>query len=363
MQQRVAARAPGRVNLIGEHTDYNGGLCLPIALRQATTASVQTRPDDRVVLRSGDRRWQGVVADLSPGSVEGWAAYVAGVLWALDVRRGLSIDLASELPQGAGLSSSAALECSVAVAVRELLALRLDDDELVRACIRAETEMVGAPTGGLDQTASVLAREGEALLLDFDTGATRGVPWRPERDGLVLLVVDTRVGHRLTDGGYGARRDQAEEAARRLGVPSLRHARDLDELPDPLDRRAGHVLSEIARVEELVAAAEVGNWARVGAIMDASHASLRDDYEVSCPELDVVVGTARRAGALGARMTGGGFGGSAIALVPAARLVAVQHAVSGAFADRGWPRPAYLRAEAGPGASVVTPVAPASRSR
>ncbi len=353
----VVALAPGRVNLIGEHTDYNAGLCLPVALGHASYAAVGARRDHRVTVRSAqtDDVWEGGADDLGPGRVDGWPAYVVGVLWALadsgiDLP-GMDLVVDSTVPVGAGLSSSAALECSVAVAATGLVGA--DDDpplreRLVRACMRAETEVAGAPTGGLDQTISLFAEEGAALRLDFDTGARDAVPLGLAAAHLALLVVDTTVSHALVDGGYAARRADCEAASRLLGVPSLRHAAagSLDSLPDErLRRRARHVVSEIARVDDTVDAVRAADWSRVGELFAASHASLRDDYEVSCAELDVAVEAAVSAGALGARMTGGGFGGSAVALVPAEALPVMAEAVDAAFADRGFAPPRPLVAD------------------
>jgi galactokinase len=362
----LVAHASGRVNLIGEHTDYNAGLCLPLALPHATWAAVARRDDDRVRIVSVQEpsSWDGRLTESGPGQVDGWVAYVAGVLWALaeaghDVP-GVDICLDSTVPMGAGLSSSAALECSVAVAVASLLGLDLTPEvrhELARACVRAETEVAGAPTGGMDQQVSLLAQEGSALLLDFDRRCSRAValPWRDA--GLGLLVTDTRVSHTLTDGGYAARREDCERAAAVLGVPTLRQAdlADVERIPDDrVRRRARHVVTEIARVEAAVAAIETGAWPELGTLFEDSHLSMRDDFEISCPELDAVVTAAVEAGALGARMTGGGFGGSAIALVPLERLEAVARAVDARFVTEGFRAPAHLVAVASGPAGVWT---------
>ncbi|GEP38350.1 galactokinase [Nocardioides psychrotolerans] len=340
-------RAPGRVNLIGEHTDYNAGLCLPLALSYATTVRATVRVDRAVSVRSAqvDEPWTGTLDDVGPGQVEGWASYAVGVLWALRESGwevpGVDLEVDSTVPMGAGLSSSAALECAVAVAVADLLDHDLTPElrrTLVEACRRAESEVAGAPTGGLDQTVSLLASPGSALLIDFRDGSTRDVPLGWDDAGLRLLVVDTRVSHALVDGGYAARRADCEAATAALGLPSLREATlaDLDRVEHPRERgRARHVVTENARVEEAVVAIGELDWTRLGTLMTASHVSLRDDFEVSCHELDLVVDTALQAGALGARMTGGGFGGSAIALVPAERADAVARAVDLAFVAAG----------------------------
>jgi galactokinase len=349
----VTGVAPGRVNLIGEHVDYNGGRCLPMALMQSTRARVTRRDDDTVRVTSGSRVWEGRLDRLE--DADPWASYVTGVLLALDVRSGVDIDIDSDVPIGAGLSSSAALECSVAVAVNEIFGLGRSREALVKACVRAEQEYVGAPTGGLDQAIAVYGEAERALLIDFATGNREQVPFHPASHGLALLVVDTKVSHELTDGGYGSRRDQSWEAAKLLGVEHLAEADpgDLDDLPEPLLSRARHVVSEVARVDAFADALRADDWDTVGPLLVASHVSLRDDYEVSCEELDVTVDVAREAGAIGARMTGGGFGGSAIALVPTERVQAVQAAVTTAFVARGWKRPEFIVAEPGPGARVL----------
>src|SRR6478752_2024066 len=362
----VVARAPGRVNLIGEHTDYNRGLVLPVALAHTTYAAVAARDDGVVRIASGDDGdpWTGTIDAVGPGKVDGWAAYVAGVLWALredglDVP-GMDVVVHGTVPLGAGLSSSAALECSVALAVCGLLGLEVDDDlrhRLVRACMRAETEVAGAPTGGMDQTVSLLAAADAALLIDFDSDTSSPVPLALADAGLTLLVTDTRVQHALVDGGYAARRADCEEAAETLGVPSLRQA-SLSSVAGISDervrRRATHIVTEIERVTGTVAALGAGDWPTVGRLFAASHASMRDDFEISCPELDLTVSTAVEAGAIGARMTGGGFGGSAIALVPTERLDAVVRAIDTAFVAAAFRAPQHLLAEPSGAAAVVS---------
>ncbi len=381
--------APGRVNLIGEHTDYNDGLVLPIALPQRTYAACSPGVDG--LLRAHSAQTGETVevrlAEVGPGTPSGWTAYVAGVMWALaadghDVG-GLDVAVDSEVPLGGGLSSSAALECSVGAAVSDLCGLGLlglggglsssaalecsvgaavsdlcglgllgDETgraRLAAACVRAENEVAGAPTGGMDQSASLLCREGHALLLDCRSGSTDHVPLDlrgPEGDGFVLLVTDTRAEHALNDGQYAQRRTACERAAAELEVESLRDVdpRDLDGAlrrlsDDELRRRARHVVTEIERVRDVVDRLRAGDLGAVGRLFDASHASLRDDYEVSCAELDVSVEAARSAGALGARMTGGGFGGSSIALVPSGAVTDAELAVREAFAEREWPEP------------------------
>jgi len=355
--------APGRVNLIGEHVDYNGGLCLPMALPHATYAAAGRRDDDVVTARScqQDDAFEGRLDAIGPGEATGWVAYAAGVLWALaeagwDVP-GMDLVLDSTVPVGAGLSSSAALECSVALAVAEAAGRDLTDAvraELVRACMRAESEVAGAPTGGMDQTISLFGQEASALLLDCRDWSTRQVGWDPGAAHLDLLVVDTRASHTLTDGGYESRRRDCERAAHELGVELLRDVTDqeaaLASLDDDLRPRVQHVFTEIDRVRTAVDQLEAEDYENLGRTFTASHESLRDDYEVSCAELDAVVDVALRHGALGARMTGGGFGGSAIALVPSGELEAVRTSVAAAFDERGWTAPVFLTAPPSAGA-------------
>jgi galactokinase len=355
--------APGRVNLIGEHVDYNGGLCLPMALPHATYAAAGRRDDDVVTARScqQDDAFEGRLDAIGPGEATGWAAYAVGVLWALreagwDVP-GMDVVVDSTVPLGAGLSSSAALECSVALAVAEAAGRDLDDDlraDLVRACMRAESEVAGAPTGGMDQTISLFGREASALLLDCRDWSTRQVGWDPQSADLDLLVVDTRASHTLSDGGYESRRRDCERAAEALGVEVLRDVTDQDAalaaVDDDVKPRVRHVFTEIDRVRTAVDQLEAGDFDGLGKTFTASHVSLRDDYEVSCAELDAVVDVALAHGALGARMTGGGFGGSAIALVPSAALEDVRTAVAAAFDEQGWEAPVFLTAPPSAGA-------------
>jgi galactokinase len=359
--------APGRVNLIGEHTDYNDGLCLPMALPHATYAAVRLRADGTVRVRSrqAPERWEGPLAEVGPGSPPGWAAYPLGVLWALAERGvevpGLDVMVDGRVPVGSGLSSSAALECAVAVAVAELVpaAAQLSREELARACVRAENVVAGASTGGMDQAVSLRARAGHAMLLDCSDFEVTHVPWRLASAGWGVLVMDTRAPHALVDGQYAARRRACEQAAAALGVPSLRELspptldRAVERLGDPvLGRRTRHVVTETERVRQAAAALDAADADALGTAMVASHRSLRDDYEVSCPELDLAVETALGRGAVGARMTGGGFGGSAIALVRQDEATEVAQAVAEAFARRGFADPQFL---------MATPSGPAGR--
>jgi galactokinase len=348
--------APGRVNLIGEHTDYNEGFVLPFALGQGVRAAASRRDDGQLRLCSHQAPDQAatVAPDaVGPGSVPGWAAYPAGVAWALREAgqpvSGASIAFDADLEQGSGLSSSAALECATALALTDLGGLTVPRPELATLARRAENEFVGVPTGIMDQSASLLCQAGHALLLDCRSGESQAVPLDLAAAGLVLLVVDTRVPHALSDGRYAARRRSCEEAARELGVRSLRDVTDdpdaLGRLTDPvLRRRARHVITENARVLETVALLRAGRPAECGPLLSASHASLRDDFEVSWPQADAAVEAAAAAGALGARMTGGGFGGSVIALTPVTHAGQVRASIGARFARQGWPEPGFLDA-------------------
>jgi galactokinase len=346
----VAWSAPGRVNLIGEHTDYNEGYVLPFALPRRTTvrASMVDSPSWTVRSTLVDEEVSFTLDD----KVTGWASYVAGVVWVLreagvDVPPA-ALTVTSDVPIGAGLSSSAALECATLGALLDL-AGALPDWPLPRwpaSAQRAENAYAGVPCGIMDQSASALCRDGHALFLDCRSGAVEHVPLP-----LAVLVIDTRAPHRHADNEYAARRATCEAAARTLGVPSLRHVNDLDAalaaLPDDLTRRrVRHVVSENARVLETVHLLRTRPGA-IGPLLSASHRSLRDDFEVSSPELDLAVATALAHGATGARMTGGGFGGCAIALTDDPRRV--DAAVTEAFEQRGFARPAAFVATAGPG--------------
>ena len=351
--------APGRLNLIGEHVDYAGGLCLPLALPLCTAVAAGTRENGQLRLRSlqpDAPPWDGAVDEVGPGHPSGWAGYPAGVVWALGSQiRGLDLLVGESVPLGAGLASSAALECAVALAVDALCRLGLAATsagraKLAAACQRAENEVVGAPTGGMDQLASLCCMPGHALLLDCQAQTMRQVPLDLAAAGLALLVIDTRAPHRNANGQYAARRRSVEQAAVALDVPSLRDAsqEQVKRLTDPLLRsRARHVVSEIARVQNVVALLESGRTREIGPLLTASHSSLRDDLGVSSPELDCAVNAALAAGALGARMTGGGFGGSALVLAARTAATAVADAVRYCAARQGHPEPAVHDA-AGP---------------
>ncbi|MCB8906303.1 MULTISPECIES: galactokinase [unclassified Streptomyces] len=356
--------APGRVNLIGEYTDFNDGFVLPLALPHTTVAAVARRDDGVLRLHSADIDGgivQLAVDSLEPLSGGGWAAYPAGVVWALRAAghpvTGADVHLSSTVPTGAGLSSSAALEVVTALALNDLFGLGLSRPELARLAQRAENAFVGVPCGVMDQMASACAEEGHALYLDTRDLSYRQVPFDLAREGLRLLVVDTRVKHALGDGAYAERRAGCEAGARALGARALRDV-SVVQLPESLAllgdetvlRYVRHVVTDNARVERTIALLDAGDTRAVGPVLTEGHASLRDDLRVSCPELDLVVEAANAAGALGARMTGGGFGGSAVVLVDADRADAVAAAVEKAFAEAGHAAPGIFPAVPSAGA-------------
>jgi galactokinase len=363
----AAWAAPGRVNLIGEHTDYNDGYVLPVAIDRHTVVAAARRGDGRLRCRSLqeadvlDLR----LDDIGAGTVDGWGAYVAGAAWAL---RHEGVELAGadamvngDVPLGAGLSSSAALACAAAGALAAVAGASLDARQLARVAHRAEVEVVGMPCGVMDQLAATLGRAGEAVFIDTRTLDASHIPFDPAAAGLALVVIDTRAPHRLVEGAYAERRAACERAAAALGVPALRDA-DLEMVEafeaagrlDPLlARRARHVVTEDTRVLAAVRLLRAGALDQLGGVLAASHASLRDDYEVSCPELDVAVEAAVGAGAVGARMTGAGFGGSAIALVPMGLVGAVEAAVAAAYAERGFRPPRVFGVGVGAGAAAI----------
>ncbi|TDC66660.1 galactokinase [Actinomadura sp. GC306] len=361
--------APGRVNLIGEHTDYNDGLVLPFALGLGVSVAAARRDDGVVEVRSRQAA-AAVTAPVDGGPVvsEGWppdrawAAYPVGVARVLREHGtgGASLLIDSDLPQGAGLSSSAALECATALALCDLHGVQIDRPELARLAQRAENEQVGVPCGLMDQAASLLCTAGHALMLDCRSGLSAQMPFAPADSGMTLLVVDTRAAHALAGGEYARRRAECEEAASLLGVAALRDVKDLGgalgTLRDPvLRRRVQHVVTENHRVEATIGLLRAGAVPELGAMLSASHLSLRDQFEVSWPEADTAVGAALGAGARGGRMVGGGFGGSVIILTPTDRSDGVRDAVAAAYAERGWEPPEFHEAVPSDGARRVTP--------
>ena len=337
--------APGRVNLIGEHTDYNDGLVLPFAIELRTGVALAARDDRSLrVVSSADPGTALEVSldDLAPGSLRGWHAYAASTAWILDTRSGFDIAIDSTVPPGAGLSSSAALLCALTLGQAELEGRDLRPMEIADLARQAENDFVDAPTGGMDQVVAMRGRAGHGVLYDVQAGTVDLVPLDPGPAGLAFVVIDTGVRHEHGAGAYGSRRAECEAAAAALGVPSLRDAADLSGLDDPvLAARARHVTSENVRVEAIAAALEVGNWGAVGRLMVEGHASYRDDFEASCPEADLAVGALAEDGALGARLTGGGFGGSVIALCNHARIDSNVEAVRSAYAKAGFAPPSH----------------------
>ena len=365
-------QAPGRANLMGEHTDYNQGYVLPFALGQGIVAAVarRTGPGGRrlaLCSRQDPACKTDIVLDgLAPGQVTGWAAYPAGIAWALESAGyqvpGASIAIDSDVPAGAGLSSSAALECAAALALTELAGVAVPRYELAEIARRAENEFVGVPSGIMDQSASLLCQSGHALLLDCRSLESLQVPFDPARAGSRLLLINTWARHDLTAGEYGRRRAECEQAARLLGVPSLRSLTDVgetDRLSDPvLRRRARHVVTDNQRVLDATAllrgisgpSAVADAYHQIGRLLTQAHLSLRDDFEISWPQADVAVDAALVAGALGARMMGGGFGGSVLVLLREGTQDSVRAAVADAFDRRSWTTPEFL--DAAPSASA-----------
>jgi galactokinase len=360
--------APGRVNLIGEHTDYNDGFVLPLALEQgvAAAARVAEQPVLRVRSVQKGETVELPLAAIAPGAVDGWSAYVSGVGWALreaghDVP-GLDVVVDGDIPVGAGLSSSAALECAVAVAWNDLGGLDLSRDALAAAARRAENDVVGAPTGVMDQMASLYGQAGNLVFIDTRSLSVEPVPFDPPSAGLALLVIDSRAPHALVDGEYAERHRSCERAVEILGVRALRDV-TVDDLDDALARlgdgaegdllrkRVRHIVTENARVLDVVGALRSAADPRtIGPALTASHASMRDDFEITVPEVDTAVAAALEAGAHGARMTGGGFGGCVLALVEADAVEPVVRAVEAAYEKAGFRAPSTFVATASDGA-------------
>ena len=358
---QVISEAPGRVNLIGEHIDYSDGFVLPFAIADRTHAALAKRSDGLVRIASNQRKNELFTIDaahVKPGSAGEWEKYVLGVIWALKIDSGLDILIDGTVPTGAGLSSSAALECSVAVALNLLFELNISLADLARATQRAENEYVGMPCGIMDQSVSLMAQAGAALLLDCRDLSTQSIPFNVVDHGLELLIIDTQAHHALIDGGYAERRASCESAVAKLGVRSMREL-TLDALDAAQDKltpvefmRARHAVTEIARVHNAVVALKASDFAELGLLLNGSHNSLRDDYTVSCPELDLAVHTSLAAGALGARMVGGGFGGSAIALIQASDLKKTRTAITDAFISKGFKKPRFFTSLPSQGASA-----------
>ncbi|MHA6670045.1 galactokinase [Homoserinimonas sp. A447] len=358
--------APGRVNLIGEHTDYNDGFVLPFAINRRTVVALGARDDRmlRVASSYADEVAEIDLSALEPNALGGWSAYPLGVAWALgefgaDLAGvpGLDLFIESDVPVGAGLSSSAAIESAVALALNDVWQLGLARETLARVGQRAENVAVGAPTGIMDQSASLLGRAGSAVFLDCRSLDAELVELGLEQAGLVVLIMDTGVSHSHSTGGYASRRESCEKGARMLEVASLRDV-SVDDLPrarelldDETFRRVRHVVTENQRVLDTVRTLRLEGPGAIGHLLDESHRSMRDDFEISVAELDLAVEVALANGAIGARMTGGGFGGAAIALVPRASVSLVQVALDGAFSEHGYSPPDTFVVTASSGAT------------
>jgi galactokinase len=357
----LVSSAPGRVNLIGEHIDYSDGFVLPFAIQARTYCALRIRNDERIRVATNQHKreiFESAISELKPQTGPVWSRYILGVLWALGIKVGVEILVDSEVPSGAGLSSSAALECSVAIALNHHLELGRSLTELARITQRAENEYVGVPCGIMDQSISLMGKSGHALLLDCRDLSTRQIKVDFESNNLKLLIVDTRAHHALVDGGYAERRAQCEAVAKELGVKAMRDL-SLDELeaarkrlPEVNYMRARHAVTEISRVLEAVKVLEADDFSTFGNLLTKSHQSLRDDYSVSCPELDLAVDTALNLGALGARMVGGGFGGSAIALIRSDDAAKVALGIEQAFEKGGFSSPRFFDSLPGDGARV-----------
>jgi galactokinase len=359
----LVAAAPGRVNLIGEHIDYSDGFVLPFAIKDRTLVAARKRNDSTIRIASAQRRNKIVTVDISkvkPGLKGEWERYALGVLWALGVKDGVDLLIDGHVPLGAGLSSSAALECSVATAMNHLFDLGFNLEELARLTQKAENQYVGVPCGIMDQSVSLMATQGSALLLDCRDLTTKNIPFDVASSGLELLIIDTQAHHALTDGGYAERRASCESVVAKLGITSLREL-SMEQLENSRGLltetefvRARHAVTEMKRVLECVDALSKSDFEKVGQLINQSHASLRDDYTVSCPELDTAVEAALAAGALGSRMVGGGFGGSAIALIQASKTTETIKAVEKAFASKGFKAPRFFTSLPSQGAELLS---------
>jgi len=359
----LVAAAPGRVNLIGEHIDYSEGFVLPFAIKDRTLAAARKRDDSIVRIASVQRRNKIVtvdIKDVKPGLKGEWERYALGVLWSMGVTRGIDLMIDGHVPLGAGLSSSAALECSVATAMNHLFDMGFSLEELARLTQRAENQYVGVPCGIMDQSVSLMATNDFALLLDCRDLSTRNIPFDVASHGLELLIIDTQAHHALTDGGYAERRASCESVAAKLSIKSMREltmeqlnaSRHL--ITETEYIRARHAVTEMKRVLDCVEALSLGDFVKVGQLINASHISLRDDYTVSCPELDTAVDASLAAGAMGSRMVGGGFGGSAIALIQASKTSQTIRAVEKAFADKKFKTPRFFTSLPSQGAELIS---------
>ena len=359
----LVAAAPGRVNLIGEHIDYSDGFVLPFAIKDRTLVAARKRNDSTVRIASAQRRNKIVTVDINqvkPGLKGEWERYALGVLWAMGIKEGVDLLIDGNVPLGAGLSSSAALECSVATAMNHLFDLGFNLEELARLTQKAENQYVGVPCGIMDQSVSLMATQGSALLLDCRDLSTKNISFDVASNGLELLIIDTQAHHALTDGGYAERRASCESVVVKLGITSLRellmeqleNSRAL--LTETEFVRARHAVTEMKRVLECVDALSNSDFEKVGHLINQSHTSLRDDYTVSCPELDTAVEAALSAGALGSRMVGGGFGGSAIALIQASKTKETIKLIEKAFSNKGFKAPRFFASLPSQGAELLS---------
>ena len=358
----ICASAPGRVNLIGEHIDYSEGFVLPFAISDCTEVAI-TKTNEKVIKIASVQRNSDVISialsEISPDLKGDWERYVLGVIWSLGITSGLEIFIDGKVPVGAGLSSSAALEASVATALNSLFSLGHDLPTLARLCQKAENDYVGMPCGIMDQSVSLMAAEGSALLLDCRDLTTKNISFDVASHGLELLIIDTQAHHELVDGGYAERRASCDSVVAKLNIISMRHL-SMDQLLSKRSEitetefiRAHHAVTEIKRVLDAVIALEKSDFVELGKLINASHISLRDDYTVSCPELDCAVDASLAAGALGARMVGGGFGGSAIALVKAQNVEKTKLAIQSAFTEAGYKAPRFFTSLPSQGARIL----------
>jgi len=359
----LVAAAPGRVNLIGEHIDYSDGFVLPFAIKDRTLVAARKRNDSTVRIASAQRRNKIVTVDINqvkPGLKGEWERYALGVLWAMGIKEGVDLLIDGNVPLGAGLSSSAALECSVATAINHLFDLGFKLEELARLTQKAENQYVGVPCGIMDQSVSLMATQGSAFLLDCRDLSTKNIPFDVASNGLELLIIDTQAHHALTDGGYAERRASCESVVVKLGINSLREL-SMEQLENSRALltetefvRARHAVTEMKRVLGCVDALSNSDFEKVGHLINQSHASLRDDYTVSCPELDTAVEASLTAGALGSRMVGGGFGGSAIALIQASKTTETIKVIEKAFSSKGFKAPRFFTSLPSQGAELLS---------
>ena len=357
----ICASAPGRVNLIGEHIDFSEGFVLPFAINDSTDVAIAKTNENVIKIASLQRGSEVIsvaISDISPDRTGDWERYVLGVIWALGIETGLEIFIDGKVPVGAGLSSSAALEASVATALNSLFFLGHDLPALALLCQKAENDYVGMPCGIMDQSVSLMAEKGSALLLDCRDLTTKNISFNVASHGLELLIIDTQIHHELVDGGYAERRASCDSVVAKLNITSMRHLSidqllsQKSEITETEFNRAHHAVTEIQRVLDAVIALEKSDFKELGKLINASHESLRDDYTVSCPELDCAVDASLAAGALGARMVGGGFGGSAIALIKAENVESTKLAIQNAFESKSYKAPRFFTSLPSQGARI-----------